>query len=192
MSPAESKEIIRKEALQRRAGVTADISRLSALLARQFLAAIPLPPGAVVSGYWAIGDEADPEPLERELRRRGHPIVLPRVAGRNLPLDFHLWESGAELVRGGFGLSQPAPDWPKLAPDVLIVPLLAFDGEGYRVGYGAGFYDRTIRGLREQKPVLAAGFAFAAQEFTVLPHFDHDERLDWIVTENGARKVLDA
>ena len=151
-----------------------------------------MPAQAVVSSYWAIGDEADPFFLESELRRRDHPIVLPRVAGRNLPLDFHLWERGAELVRGGFGLSEPAREWPKIAPDVLIVPLLAFDGQGYRIGYGAGYYDRTIRGLRNSKSILAAGFAFAVQEFAGLPHLDHDERLDWVVTENGARNFQES
>jgi 5-formyltetrahydrofolate cyclo-ligase len=145
--------------------------------------------GAVVSSYWAIGDEAVPAELEQELRRRGHRIVLPRVVARNQPLDFHLWEAGAKLILGGFGLSQPAPDWPKLAPDLLIVPLLAFDQEGYRIGYGAGYYDRSISGLRRTKPILAAGFAFAIQEFPAVPHLAHDERLDWIVTENTAWKI---
>jgi 5-formyltetrahydrofolate cyclo-ligase len=188
MLPTETKQNIRTEALQKRSGLTGR-AELSATIATQFLKSISIPPDAVVSSYWAIGDEADPVVLEQELRQRGHPIVMPRVVGRNQPLDFHLWEAGAELVRGGFGLSQPARDWPKLAPDLLIVPLLAFDQEGYRIGYGAGYYDRTISGLRQAKPVVAAGFAFAAQEFPAVPHLAHDERLDWIVTENGARKI---
>lgn len=184
-----SKEAVRKEAAERRGTLQAKIAELSAAVAQQFLAQVPVPPNAVVSSYWAIGDEADPQFVESELRRRGHRIVMPRVAGRNQPLDFHLWESGAKLVRGGFGLSEPSRDWPKLNPDVLIVPMLAFDGAGYRVGYGAGYYDRTIRGLRAAKSVIAAGFAFAVQEFSELPHLSHDERLDWIVTETGARRI---
>ena len=114
---------------------------------------------------------------------------MPRVAGRNLPLDFHIWETGAKLVRGGFGLSEPSRDWQKLHPDILIVPMLAFDGAGHRVGYGAGYYDRTIRGLRAAKPITAAGFGFAVQEFPELPHLAHDERLDWVITENAARRT---
>jgi 5-formyltetrahydrofolate cyclo-ligase len=192
MSSTESKDTIRKEALQRRAGLKARVAELSGQLAGRFLQAIPLPSNTVVSSYWAIGDEADPVYLEPELRQRGYRVVLPRVAGRNVPLDFHLWERGAELVRGGFGLSEPSRHWPKVAPDVLIVPLRAFDAEGYRIGYGAGYYDRTIRALRKTKHIVAAGFAFAVQEFPKLPHLDHDERLDWIVTENGARKFQDS
>ncbi|HEX5278519.1 MAG TPA: 5-formyltetrahydrofolate cyclo-ligase [Micropepsaceae bacterium] len=189
MSAVPSKEAIRKEAADRRAALTSQVAVLSKAMALQFLMQVPVPPNAVVSSYWAIGDEADPQFLESELRRRGHRIVMPRVAGRNRPLDFHLWEAGAQLVRGGFGLSQPSPDWPKLDPDVLIVPMLAFDRAGYRVGYGAGYYDRSIRGLRAAKSITAAGFAFEVQEFPELPHLDHDERLDWIVTENRARRI---
>ena len=86
---------------------------------------------------------------------------------------------GAELVPGGFGLSEPDRDWPKVDPDVLAVPLLAFDASGYRLGYGAGFYDRTLSRLRASKTVLAAGFAFSVQEFAELPHDERPEaRLD--------------
>ena len=89
---------------------------------------------------------------------------------------------------GVFGLSQPAPDWPEAIPDVLIVPLLAFDAQGNRLGYGAGFYDRTLEALRMQRKVLAVGYAFAGQEMAEVPHHEGDERLDWIVTENGGRR----
>jgi 5-formyltetrahydrofolate cyclo-ligase len=184
-----SKDTIRKEAIERRAKLKALGAELSLKLSRNFAALIPIPSGAVVSSYYAIGDEAVPGALESELRRRGHAIVLPRVAGRNLPLDFHLWEEGAQLHRGGFGLSEPSRDWPMLAPDVLIVPLLAFDRQGYRIGYGAGYYDRTIRGLRDRKDIIAAGFAFSIQEFEAVPHLEYDERLDWVVTETGALRV---
>jgi 5-formyltetrahydrofolate cyclo-ligase len=189
MSALPPKEFIRKQAADRRAVLKPQIAELSLALAQQFLAQVPVAQDAVVSSYWAIGDEADPQFLESELRRRGHRIVMPRVAGRNQPLDFHMWEAGSKLVRGGFGLSEPSRDWLKLNPDVLIVPMLAFDGAGYRVGYGAGYYDRTIRALRAVKSIIAVGFAFAVQEFSELPHLAHDERLDWIVTENGTRRI---
>jgi len=188
MSSDPLKAQLREEAVQRRAALKSISAELSRRLAERFLESIPVPAGAVVSAYCAIGDEADPAYLIAELRRRGYRIAMPRVAGRNLPLDFHLWEPGAKLIAGGFGLSEPSRDWPKLAPDVLIVPLLAFDAAGYRVGYGAGYYDRSLRGLREQKSITAVGFAFAVQEFPCVPHLEHDERLDWIVTEDGARK----
>lgn len=188
MSP-ESKETIRKSAIERRAALRPRIAELSAAIGKRFLESVPLPPDAVISSYWAIGDEADPGRLEHDLRRRGHRIVMPRVAGRELPLDFHLWPDGAVLVPGKFGLSEPPSSWPKATPTILIVPLLAFDGQGFRVGYGAGYYDRTIRQLRATNTIIAAGFAFAAQEFPAVPHFPHDERLDWVVTETHAHRM---
>ena len=184
-----AKATLRKEATERRAALRSLVAELSRRISGHFLQSVAVAPRAVVSAYCAIGDEADPGPVIAELRRRGHRIVLPRVAGRNLPLDFHLVEPDTKLVPGGFGLSEPSADWPKLVPDVLIVPLLAFDANGYRIGYGAGYYDRTLRRLRDEKQITAVGFAFAVQEFALVPHMEHDERLDWIVTENGARMV---
>jgi 5-formyltetrahydrofolate cyclo-ligase len=188
MTIAAAKEEIRTEALARRATLKNSVPELSRRLAQVFIDAIPIPRARIVSAYFAIGDEADPAPLLELLRARGHAIALPRVTGRGKPLDFHLYEAGAKLVPGGFGLSEPAPDWPKVEPDVLAVPMLAFDGLGYRVGYGAGFYDRTLQRLRASKKVLAAGFAFSVQEFAELPHDENDQRLDWMATEKGARQ----
>ena len=188
MTIAALKEGVRKEALERRAALKPRVSELSRHLAGIFLEQIPLPPGVTVSAYVAIGEEADPAPLLYALRARGHVIVLPRVAGRGKPLDFHRYDAGQSLVRGGFGLSEPGRDWPLMAPDVLVVPLLAFDASGYRIGYGAGFYDRTLARLRAARNVLAVGFAFASQEFETVPHDENDQRLDWIVTESGARR----
>jgi len=188
MTIAALKESLRKEALERRATLKPLIGDLSRRLAEMFVASIPIPSGAIVSAYAAIGEEADPAPLLAMLRERGYGDALPRVVGRGKPLDFHLYEAGAKLVPGGFGLSEPSRDWLKVEPDVLAVPLLAFDSRGYRVGYGAGFYDRTLAKLRVSKKVLAAGFAFAVQEFDRVPHDEKDERLDWIVTEAAARR----
>jgi 5-formyltetrahydrofolate cyclo-ligase len=188
MTIAESKERIRTEALTRRATLKGSVPELSRRLAQVFVQSIPIAPGSIVSAYFAIGDEADPAPLLDLLREARHRIALPRVVGRGKPLDFHLYEAGAQLVPGGFGLSEPDRGWPKVDPDVLAVPLLAFDTNGYRVGYGAGFYDRTLSRLRATKTVLAAGFAFSVQEFAELPHDEYDQKLDWMVTENGARK----
>ena len=189
MNIAAAKESLRKQALERRAPLKSQVPDLSRALADNFVTRVPIPPGAVVSAYFAIGDEADPAPLIELLRARGHKIVLPRVAGRGKPLDFHLYEEGAKLVPGGFGLSEPARDWPLLDPDVLAVPLLAFDAHGYRIGYGAGFYDRTLQRLRASKTVIAASYCFSIQEFADVPHDENDQRLDWIVTEKGAAPV---
>jgi 5-formyltetrahydrofolate cyclo-ligase len=141
-----------------------------------------------VSAYVAIGDEPDAGSLMDALRARGCSILLPRVAGKGKPLAFHVYAKGAELVPGPFGLSQPGKDWPEANPDVLIVPLLAFDASGNRLGYGAGFYDRTLEGLRARRKTLAAGFALSGLEVAAVPCDDGDQRLDWMVTEAGARK----
>jgi 5-formyltetrahydrofolate cyclo-ligase len=188
MTIAALKEEVRKEALARRTALQSAVPALSRRIAQIFADSIPIPPGSVVSAYFAIGDEADPAPLLEILRARGHAIALPRVVKRGLPLDFHLWEPGTKLVAGGFGLSEPSRDWPKVQPDVLAVPLLGFDAHGYRIGYGAGFYDRTLAKLRASKPALAAGYAFSVQEFADLPHDENDQRLDWVVTDEGVRR----
>jgi 5-formyltetrahydrofolate cyclo-ligase len=188
MTIAALKDSLRKEALERRLALKGSVAELSARIAENFLARIPIPSGAIVSAYVAIGDEADPFPLIQGLRARGHRIALPRVVGRGKPLDFHLYEPGAKLVPGGFGLSEPSRDWPILDPDVLAVPLLAFDAQGYRIGYGAGFYDRTLSRLRAARHVLAAGYCFSIQEVAAVPHDEKDEPLDWSVTETGAHR----
>jgi 5-formyltetrahydrofolate cyclo-ligase len=189
MNIAAQKEALRNQALERRAALKGQVPDLSRALAHNFLTHVPIPPGAIVSAYFAIGDEADPSPLIEALRARGHRIVLPRVAGRGKSLDFHLYEEGAKLVPGGFGLSEPARDWPLLDPDVLAVPLLAFDPRGYRIGYGAGFYDRTLQRLRASRNIIAASYCFSVQKFSEVPYDENDQRLDWIVTEKGAVPV---
>ena len=187
MDIAALKQALRKEALARRASL-ADRDRLSQRIAERFLAAIPISNGAIVSAFVAIGDEADPAPLVQALRTRGQRIALPRVVGKGKPLAFHIYPADAKLVPGVFGLSQPAPDWPEAIPDLLAVPLLAFDAAGNRLGYGAGFYDRTLSELRVRHSVLAVGYAFSAQAVPQVPHHEGDEKLDWVVTEAASLK----
>jgi 5-formyltetrahydrofolate cyclo-ligase len=182
------KQAMREEALARRALLRVAAPDAAWRMARNFIAAIPLAPSAVVSAFVAIGEETDPSPLIDLLRKEGHPIALPRVVRKGEKLGFHLYEKGATLVPGVFGLSQPAKDWPEAIPDVLIVPLLAFDARGNRLGYGGGFYDRTLSALRGSRNIVAAGFAFSGQEVPDVPHGDNDEPLDWVVTELGARR----
>lgn len=139
--------------------------------------------GRPTSGYWPIGTEIDPRPALETLAEHG-PVGLPVVEGRDRPLAFRHWRPGDPLVPGGFGTSVPAADEP-MTPEVLIVPLLAFDGRGHRLGYGGGFYDRTLAALRARGPVLAVGFAFAAQRVEALPVEPTDAALDLVVTEAG-------
>jgi 5-formyltetrahydrofolate cyclo-ligase len=188
MTIDEAKTALREQALAARGKLASTASDAPRLMAENFLAHVPLAHGAIVSAYVAIGDEADPAPLMHALRRRGHKIALPRVAGKGKPLAFHLCEAGAKLVPGPFGLLQPAADWPQADPDVLAVPLLAFDKNGNRLGYGAGFYDRTLDDLRARHKILAVGYAFSGQEVEHVPHHEGDEKLDWIVTERYARR----
>jgi 5-formyltetrahydrofolate cyclo-ligase len=177
------KEALRREARALRKSLHAAQPDIGDALARNFQDGLPLPPRAAVAGFLPVREEADPTVLMAALRARGHAILLPRVVAIGAPLGFHLWEAGAAPMVGAFGLYEPAPDWPQATPDIVLVPLLAFDGAGYRLGYGGGYYDRTLRLLRQERPVIAVGIGFAGQERSDLPHDHHDERLDWMVTE---------
>jgi 5-formyltetrahydrofolate cyclo-ligase len=182
------KQAMREEALARRAVLHAQSPDAAERMARNFVGAIPLPDRAVISAFVAIGEETDPAPLIGLLRARGHRIALPRVVKKGEKLAFHAYESGSTLIPGVFGLSEPGKDWPAAIPDVLIVPLLAFDARGMRLGYGGGFYDRTLKDLRATRNILAVGFAFAGQEVPDVAHRESDEPLDWVVTETGVHR----
>jgi len=151
-----------------------------------FAALEPLAPGLAVSGFWPIGDEIDVKPLMAALDRRGHPIGLPVVTAKGEPLQFRRWRPGDALVKAGFGLSVPPPEADAVVPGLLLVPLLAFDREGYRLGYGGGYYDRTLAGLRARQKTIAVGVGYAGQEVDSVPHGPGDERLDWIMSERWA------
>ncbi len=183
------KRDIRADAKARRAAAAGDPGRAAQALRERVLRALSLPRGRVVSAYWPMGSEIDPRPLMRELHRRGHPIVLPVVVGRDRALVFRAWRPGDALAPGGFGTQVPRAGQPELVPGVLIVPLLAFDRAGYRLGYGGGFYDRTLARLRHDGEILAVGVAYAAQEVAAVPHDADDQPLDWIVTEAEAIEV---
>ena len=141
-----------------------------------------------MAGYWPIGEEVDPRPLLADLAKRGHPVALPRVVGEGEPLRFFRWRPGDDLETGPYGIGEPARDKPEAHPELVLLPLLAFDSEGFRLGYGGGYYDRTLAALRNERAVEAVGIAYADQEVDSLPGGDHDERLDWIVTEAGCRR----
>jgi 5-formyltetrahydrofolate cyclo-ligase len=177
---------MRREALARRAALPAAqrAAAAQAIAARPFPVAVP--PGAIVSGFMPLESEIDVLPLLRGLAASGALLALPVVAGRGQPLIMRAWSFGQPLRAGGWGLSEPGADAPQVAPDVLIVPLLAFDRRGHRIGYGAGYYDLTIRALRASKAIVAAGIAFAAQEIAAVPDTPNDARLDFVLTEREA------
>ena len=167
----------RRGAAARVAGAQAGIDAVG-----HFLAAVTPPEACVVSGYWPMRDEFDVRPLLAALHERGHPCALPVVMGRGLPLVFRAWKPGDALVEAAFGTRVPPDDATVVTPELLLVPLLAFDDRGYRLGYGGGFYDRSLARL---KSPIAVGCAYDAQRVDDLPIDDHDRRLDWIVTETG-------
>ncbi len=152
-------------------------------LCERVLPAIDFPSDCVVSAYWPIGSEIDPRPLMIHLHEDGHPIALPVTPARGNPLVFRAWRPDDTLEAAGFGTQVPLASQPELTPRVLIVPLLAFDRAGYRLGYGGGYYDRTLARLRQSGAVLAVGVAYAAQEVSQVPRDGNDQAVDWIVTE---------
>lgn len=153
-------------------------------------AAIPLRSSLVIAGYWPLGDEADVRPLLAELSARGHVIALPVVLQKNAPLVFRRWCLGQELEQGPHRTVHPLASADVVQPDLLLVPLLAFDERGGRLGYGGGYYDRTLAALRGSgKKILAVGVAYAVQQWPGLPMDEHDQRLDWVITEQGALEM---
>lgn len=177
----EAKQRLRVELRRRRAEMlSAERDAAARRLAQVFARDVAGEPGAVVAGYMPIRGEIDPAPLMRALERRGLLTALPRVVSGDL--TFHLSAGGASLVRGAFGILEPAADAPQVQPTILLVPLLAFDRRGGRLGYGAGYYDRAMARL---SPVVAIGLAFALQEVSAVPMEPHDRRLDRVLTEQG-------
>lgn len=152
-------------------------------LADRLLAAEVIPQRAAVSGYWPMGSELDLRPLLKKLHERGQRLCLPVVVRPGAALVFRLWQPGDELEPAGYGTQVPHESQPDVIPNVLLVPLLAFDREGYRLGYGGGFYDRTLARWREKRELLAIGIAYAGQEMSAVPHGKHDQPLDLIATE---------
>ena len=154
-------------------------------LCQRALALVATLPAPVdpVSAFWPMGDEIDVRPILAALHARGLAIALPVTAGRGAPLVFRRWRPGDALVDGGFGTSVPSATAEVVVPRTLFVPLLAFDRAGWRLGYGGGYYDRTLATLRAGGPVCAIGVAYAAQEVPDVPHGADDQRLDAIVTE---------
>src|SRR5262249_13347195 len=135
----------------------------------------PIETPAVVSGFWPIKEEIDIRPLMIELVNQGCQLCLPVVQGKGLPLVFRAWRAGYPLQAGVFGALQPSTKREVGEPDALIVPLLACDEEGWRLGYGGGFYDRTLAGLRGKKAVTAVGVGFDEQLVPKVPHGPGDQ-----------------
>ncbi len=185
-----AKRKLRTSALARRAAAQARAPDAGAALADTFLEAIEVPAGAIVAGYWPMRDEIDPRALLRRLHESAHACALCVTGDRAAPLRFRAWQPGLALEPGGFGTSVPPAETPEVVPGIVLTPLLAFDERGHRLGYGGGYYDRTIAELRARgAAVLAVGLAFEAQLIAAVPNAPGDARLDWVVTEARARQT---
>jgi 5-formyltetrahydrofolate cyclo-ligase len=144
--------------------------------------------GTVVSGYSPIRNEIDPAPLMRKLSEAGAKLALPAVLARGKSLAFRAWSPDDRLMLGPLGIPEPSPAAAELIPDIMLVPLAAFDSVGHRIGYGAGHYDYTLAHLRKMKAISAIGIAFAVQQIKAVPALPHDVALDYVLTE---KKVFD-
>jgi 5-formyltetrahydrofolate cyclo-ligase len=144
---------------------------------------LAITPGTIVSGYSPIRSEIDPVPLLRALAAQGARLALPAVMARGKSLAFRVWSPDDRLMLGPLGIPEPSPAAAEVIPDVMLVPLAAFDRAGHRIGYGAGHYDFTLAHLRKTKAIAAIGLAFAAQEIELVPALQHDVALDYVLTE---------
>jgi 5-formyltetrahydrofolate cyclo-ligase len=185
---ANPKVELRRAALARRDALPAAerAQAAEAIAARAFPVAVA--PGTIVAGFMPMKSEINPLPLMRRLADAGAQLALPAVVGQGQPLIMRAWAFGEPLAAGVWGIREPEPTAPAVAPDILIVPLLAFDRAGHRIGYGAGYYDLTIAALRGKRAVVAVGLAFAAQEIAAVPATPRDVPLDLVLTE---REVID-
>jgi len=185
--PPADRSALRASAAARRRDAAALSKDAASQVAAHFLAAFSKGDGTIFSGYAAFGDELDPAPLIAALRARGAIIALPVVERKGAPLVFRIWDESTRMAPGPFGIAEPTADSPAVRPDILLVPLLLADLRGYRLGYGGGFYDRTIAALRAAGGVCTIGLAYEAQVVSHLDAESWDEKLDHLVTESGVR-----
>jgi 5-formyltetrahydrofolate cyclo-ligase len=188
LSALPSKADLRAAALEKRDALS-DKQRAAAAkaVARQGLP-IEITQGSIVSGYSPIRSEIDPVPLMQTLAAQGARLALPAVMARGKSLAFRAWSPDDRLMLGPLGILEPSPAAAEIIPDIMLVPLAAFDRSGHRIGYGAGHYDYTLAHLRKMKAITAIGLAFAAQEIEAIPALQHDVALDYVLTET---KVFD-
>jgi 5-formyltetrahydrofolate cyclo-ligase len=178
----------RTAALARRDALAVSERRAAAQKIAQRRFPVPFGEGTVIAGYSPVRSECDPVPLMRSLAGKGAQLALPVVEPRDKTLSFAEWRQGEQLAAGPFGILQPRPGALDVEPDILLVPLVAFDRLGHRIGYGVGYYDRALAALRAKRPVIAVGIAFAVQQIDAVVADANDQRLDLVLTE---REVID-
>ena len=182
MSLTEVKAALRKEVFAKRKAAHAERGAKDGAANARLSAFFDTVSARVIAGYRPIRTEVDPTATMTAFSLAGRRICVPVIEAAGKPLKFREWTPGCEMVEGPFGAEVPASgDW--LEPEALIVPLVGWDREGWRLGYGGGFYDRSLEGLRAKRPTLATGFAYAAQEVPEAPREPTDQQLDAMVTE---------
>ena len=139
--------------------------------------------GKTIAGYWPLGTEIDCRPVLESFKTLGTVVVLPVVSGQGEVLIFRSWSPGDTLEQGPFGTWHPNMRADIVAPDIILTPLMAFDTNGIRLGYGAGYYDRTLAALRRDRPILTIGLAYDEQQIDALPADTHDQKMDAVVTD---------
>jgi 5-formyltetrahydrofolate cyclo-ligase len=181
---ASDKSTLRQSALARRETMPAAerAAAVETVTHRRF--PVVVSPGMIVSGYSPMKSEFNPVPLMRTLADAGASLALPVTPKRGNPLIMRAWAFGDELASGVWGIREPKPESPEVFPDIMLVPLAAFDRTGHRIGYGAGYYDMTIARIRAMKSVTTIGLAFAVQEIGKVPATPFDQQLDLVLTEN--------
>lgn len=182
---ADFKADLRREMFARREEAWRADPLAGEALKRHLIEALAMPPGLAISGYWPLPGEIDVRPALVQYHREGHRIGLPVVIAKGAPLLFRQWDPAVDLVQGAFKVLTPPPEAPEVEPNILLVPLLAFDPDGYRLGYGGGFYDRTLAKLKAKAHTIAVGVAYAVQEVPMVPRGPFDHPLDFIVTERA-------
>jgi 5-formyltetrahydrofolate cyclo-ligase len=184
----QSKADLRAAALAARDALSGEHRAAAALAIAGRGLPFEITPGAVVAGYSPIRSEVDPAPLMRKLAAQGAQLALPVITARGQSLRFRVWSADDRLLQGPLGILEPSPAAAEITPDIVLVPLAAFDRAGHRIGYGAGHYDRTLAQLHKSKGFTAIGLAFAAQQVKTVPALQHDVALDYVLTET---KVFD-
>ena len=182
------KQMLREEAVRTRGLLSLSNEELSQF-SRLFFDNIPLAEDSVIAGYWPKDREFDVRPLLEEFLEKGVCVALPVVEKGSKVLRFARWHQDIDLVVGAYGINHPVmnEDTEFLEPDVVIVPMLAFDRRGGRLGFGGGYYDATLADFRLRKKILAVGVAYAQQACLFnLPSEDHDVRMDWVITQQQA------
>jgi len=181
---AEQKQLARKAGFARRKLAHENNANAAARAAAHLLQWLGDQRFPVISGYMPIRSEIDILPVMHQLHLQGKTLCVPVITGAGQPLKFRQWSPDCQMETGPFGASVPVSgNW--LVPDLVLCPLLAFDNQGHRLGYGGGFYDRSLAQIRSQKPVTALGYAYAAQATPDLPIEPTDQPLDGMASENG-------